>query len=92
MLRKRAGGVNGGNIAVTDQLAKKKLKEKNGKTSMSVILTEHLYFLRFPIWFLKLLVPDRVKIFVQQSMLWSGEILTFALSGGKRATRMYLKD
>lgn len=49
MLRKRAGGVDGGNIAVTDQLAKKKLKEKNGKASMNVILTGHLHFLRFPI-------------------------------------------
>ena len=49
MLRKRAGGVDGGNIAVTDQLAKKKLKEKNGKASMNVILTGHLYLVRFPI-------------------------------------------
>lgn len=49
MLRKRAAGVDGGNIAVTDQLAKKKLKEKNGKASMNVILTGHLYFVRFPI-------------------------------------------
>lgn len=49
MLRKRAGRVDGGNIAVTDQLAKKKLKEKNGKASMNVILTGHLYFVRFPI-------------------------------------------
>lgn len=32
MLRKRAGGVDGGNIAVTDQLAKKKIKGKEWKS------------------------------------------------------------
>ena len=31
MLRKRAGGVDGGNIAVTDQLAKKKIRKRMEK-------------------------------------------------------------
>ena len=30
-------------------VSEKKLKEKNGKASMNVILTGHLYFVRFPI-------------------------------------------